>query len=57
LVVSSSRSLIDFLTAADFMLKNSDQTVNLNDSDTLYVSIQKIMHHVQQGFSDIIILC
>lgn len=32
-------------------------TLKVNDPETLYESIQKIMEHVQQGFSDIIILC
>jgi len=88
LVVSSSRSLIDFITAAESMLDNSGQGVtseklealvhrgsgmflvmgqeewalyvtalNVNDPNTVYDSIQKIVDYVRQGFSNIIIMC
>ncbi len=88
LVESSSKSLNEFLTAAESILKKSGQRIsskelqallhrgkglflimgqeewslyvtalNVSDPDTIYDSIQKVMNHVRQGFSDIIEMC
>lgn len=88
LVVSSSKSVIDFLTAAESMLGKGDQGVsseelqalvhrgkglflvmgqeewamyvtalNERDPETICDSIQQVVNHVRQGFSDIIIKC